>query len=173
MSSLRRTISAASSGAPISLFSKYRYSVTMSLLLSSQARAAPAKLPRSGRPHRYPIQGTFFGCCASAMTRNSKQHHCNQDCWRRSRLHCAPHSCGFLSRIRKLRKLLFRRNGKPDSSRGKAKFGRRIELNDATVGSHERLARRKFLNGTTLPKPAPDLSVILCNLFRFRRFRWG
>ena len=28
---------------------------------------------------RYPIRGTFFGCCASAMTRKSKQHHCNKD----------------------------------------------------------------------------------------------
>ena len=28
---------------------------------------------------RYPIRGTFFGCCASAITRNSKQHHCNKD----------------------------------------------------------------------------------------------
>ena len=34
---------------------------------------------RKGSSIRNPMRGTFVGCCASAMTRNSKQYHCNQD----------------------------------------------------------------------------------------------
>ena len=45
-----------------------------SVLLCSHARAEPTEFPRNGWIHqrdsifdRYPIRGTFFGCCASAI----------------------------------------------------------------------------------------------------------
>ena len=79
ISTLRRTSSAASSGAdrafPPHIGTRWRCSV----LLCSQARAEPAEFPRNGWTHvagsvadRYPIRGTFFGCCASAEEQSAK-----------------------------------------------------------------------------------------------------
>jgi hypothetical protein len=69
----------------------------------------------AGEPgKRTTIRGTFFCCCASAMTvtgSNITAIRING-----TAVFFIPH---FLSRIRKLRKVLFTPEGKPDLSRGK------------------------------------------------------
>ena len=74
ISTLRRTNSARSSGARSNSLPQIGIRWQCSVLLYSQARAEPAEMPRNGWIRywvgidRYPIRGTFPGCCASAMT---------------------------------------------------------------------------------------------------------
>ena len=74
ISTLRRTNSAASSGRPIAL--SLRISVldgnVLSLYVPKLAQSLPNCLGRAdsragSAADRYPIRGTFFGCCASAL----------------------------------------------------------------------------------------------------------
>src|SRR4030095_12316324 len=74
-SPLRRTSSAASAGRRSNFPSQDRHSMTRFFPSTYPRSRIPCRnastrsaLTERGTPARYPIRGTFFGCCASAIT---------------------------------------------------------------------------------------------------------
>ena len=83
LNQFRFTISGMRSNFPFgaAIFNHDGFPVKIDRSLRSLPQLPQRKVQESALlasvPDTYPIRGTFFGCCASAMTRNSEQHHCN------------------------------------------------------------------------------------------------
>ena len=71
----------------------------------------------------------------------------------------------FLSRTRKLRKVLFTAEGKPDSSREKGQFRRRIELNDASATPG--VEKTSLAIDSKLASYIPSFFPLCCVISRF------